>query len=126
MPENTDLRELTVYFTACETLAEKLFADMPAERRARIEAACVAVVDTLEAGDVSLSDLPLIFGSLAGHAVWEEDAPDGVRKTELRDHARNQMIGAFERGCDGIMALDMEIDSVAGGPGDDDGRGDGG
>lgn len=124
MPENTDLRELTVYFTACEALAEKMFGDMPPERRASIDAACASVVRTLEGGDVALSDLPLIFGSLAGHAVWEEEVPEGLDKTELRDHARNQMIGAFERGCDGIAALDMEI-----GPGDagvDDGRGDGG
>ena len=47
-----------------------------------------------------------ILGSLAGLAVWEEKIPDGINKNDLRDHARNLMIGAFERGCDGIPTLD--------------------
>ena len=63
-------------------------------------------MESLEGEQISNSDLHLILGSLAGLAVWEEKIPDGINKNDLRDHARNLMIGAFERGCDGIPTLD--------------------
>lgn len=65
-------------------------------------------MQSLEGEDISVSDLHLLLGTLAGIAVREETVPDGVEKHDLRDHARNLMIGAFERGCDGIPLLDMK------------------
>ena len=106
MPEEIDLHQLLIYFTACETLAESRFSKMSSDRRARIATWCAAIMESLEGEQVSNSDLHLILGSLAGLAVWEEKIPDGKNENDLRDYARNLMIGAFERGCDGIPTLD--------------------
>ena len=106
MSEVIDLHQLLIYLTACETLAESRFSKMSSDRRARIATWCAAIMESLEGEQISNSDLHLILGSLAGLAVWEEKIPDGINKNDLRDHARNLMIGAFERGCDGIPTLD--------------------
>jgi hypothetical protein len=107
MPDSQDLSQLSAYFTACETLAESLFADMPADRRTHLANWTAAVLESLRDEAISLSDLQLILGSLGGLAVWEDEVPDGIEKQDLRDHARNVMIGAFERGSDGISSLDL-------------------
>ena len=107
MPDTDDLAQLSSYFTACETLAEALFADMPEDRRLRIATWSAAVLESLKDEQIAMSDIQLILGSLAGLAVWDEETPDGIAKQELRDHARNLMVGAFERGCDGISTLDL-------------------
>ena len=106
MPEEINLYQPLSYFTACETLAESRFSKMSSDRRARIATWCAAIMESLEGEQVSNSDLHLILGSLAGLAVWDEKIPDGINKNDLRDHARNLMIGAFGRGCDGIPTLD--------------------
>lgn len=79
---------------------------MSSDRRARIATWCAAIMESLEGEQISNSDLHLILGSPAGLAVWEEKIPNGINENDLRDHARNLMIGAFERGCDGIPTLD--------------------
>ena len=106
MIEEVDLHQILSYYTACETLAESRFSKMSSDRRARIATWCAAIMESLEGEQISNSDLHLILGSLAGLAVWEEKIPDGINKYDLRGHARNLMIGAFERGCDGIPTLD--------------------
>ena len=106
MPEEIYLHQLVSYFTACETLAESRFSKMSSDRRARVATWCAAIMESLEGEQISNSDLHLILGSLAGLAVWDEKIPDGINKNDLRDHARNLMIGPFERGCDGIPTLD--------------------
>jgi hypothetical protein len=79
---------------------------MSSDRRARIATWCAAIMESLEGEQVSNSDLHLILGSLAGLAVCEEKISNGINENDLRDHARNLMIGAFDRGCDGIPTLD--------------------
>lgn len=107
MPEGMESRHLTNYFTACETLAESLFAEMPPEKRERIATWCAAIMESLEGEQISESDLYLILGSLAGLAVWETDVDEDINKDDVRTHARNLVIGSFERGCDGISAMDF-------------------
>ena len=65
-------------------------------------------MESLKGEEISTSDLHLLLGTLAGMAVREEETPDGVDKHDLRNHGRNLMIGAFERGCDGISMLDLK------------------
>jgi hypothetical protein len=49
-----------------------------------------------------------MLGTLSGMIVHGETVPDGLSKSELRSHARNMLVGAFERGCDGISLLDLK------------------
>lgn len=108
MPENLNIPQLSSYFTACEALAESLFDNLSPERRAHSATWSAAIMESLKGDEISMSDLHLLLGTLAGLAVWEEDIPAGVDKQDLRNHARNLMIGAFERGCDGISMLDIK------------------
>jgi len=108
MPDKADIPQLSSYLTACEALAESLFSELTAEKRAHMATWSVAIMESLRDEDLSVSDLHLLLGTLAGLAVREEDVPAGVEKEDLRNHARNLMIGAFERGCDGISLLDLE------------------
>lgn len=108
MPENPDILQLSSYLTACETLAESLFSKISQERRAKAAMWSAAIIASLEDEDLSKSDLHLLLGTLAGLAVREKDAPDGVDKKDLRNHGRNLLIGAYERGCDGISLLDLK------------------
>lgn len=108
MPDNADIPQLSSYLTACETLAESLFSELSPDKRARTATWSVAIMESLRDEDLSVSDLHLLLGTLAGLAVREEEVPAGVDKEDLRNHARNLMIGAFERGCDGISLLDLE------------------
>ena len=55
-----------------------------------------------------MSDIQMMLGTLAGMIVHGETVPDGLSKAELRSHARNMLVGAFERGCDGISLLDLK------------------
>ena len=80
---------------------------MPEDRRQRIATWTTAVIESSKDEQIAMSDIQLTLGSLAGLAVWDEETPDGIAKQELRDHARNLMIGAFERGCDRISTLDL-------------------
>jgi hypothetical protein len=108
MPDKADIPQLSSYLTACETLAESLFSDLSPEKRAHTATWSVAIIESLRDEDLSVSDLHLLLGTLAGVAVHEEETPEGVDKEDLRNHARNLMIGAFERGCDGIPLLDFK------------------
>lgn len=109
MPDRADIAQLSSYLTACEALAESLFGEISPEKRAHIATWSVAIIESLRDEDLSVSDLHLLLGTLGGIAVHEEDIPAGVEREDLRNHARNLMIGAFERGCDGISLLDLEI-----------------
>lgn len=106
MPENADIPQLSSYLTACEALAESIFGELTAERRAGVVTWSAAIMESLRDEDISTSDLHLLLGTLAGIAVHEEALPAGVEKQDMRNHARNLLIGAFERGCDGISLLD--------------------
>ena len=97
MPENADIPQLSSYLTACEALAESIFSDLPSERRIRVANWSMAIMESLRDEDISVSDLHLILGTLAGIAVREETVPEGVKKQDLRDHARNLMIGTNSR-----------------------------
>ena len=108
MPDRADIPQLSSYLTACEALAESLFGELSPEKRAHIATWSVAIMESLRDEDLSVSDLHLLLGTLGGIAVHEEDIPAGVEREDLRNHARNLMIGAFERGCDGISLLDLE------------------
>lgn len=108
MPKTTDNNELSSYFTACETFAEAKFNDLPAERRTHIATWAAAVMASLKDEQITTSDIHLMLGTLAGMAVHEEHAPDGLDKEDLRNHGRNLLVGAFERGCDGISLLDLK------------------
>lgn len=108
MPETTNSHELSSYFTACETFAESRFNDLPEDQNAKIATWCAAVMASLKDEKISTSDLHLMLGTLAGMAVREETTPDGLDKNDLRNHGRNLLIGAFERGCDGISLLDLK------------------
>ena len=108
MPESSNLPELSAYFTACEALAEALFNDLSAERRSHIAMWSTAVMESLKDEKVSTSDIHLMLGTLAGIAVHQEKVPEGVDRSDLRSHGRNLMMGAFERGCDGIPLLDFK------------------
>ena len=108
MPENADIPQLSSYLTACEALAESIFSETSAERRAHAATWSAAVMESLKDEGLTTSDLHLLLGTLAGLAVREEAIPEGVEKHDLRNHARNLMVGAFERGCDGISLLDMK------------------
>ena len=107
MSESDDLARLSSYFTACETLAESMFADMPDERRRRIATWSAAVLESLKDESTGSSDIQLILGSLAGLAVFNEDLPEGLERDDMRAHTRNLLVGAFERGSDGISSLDL-------------------
>jgi len=50
----------------------------------------------------------MMLGTLARMIVHEESVPDGLSKADLRSHCRNLLVGAFERGCDGISLLDIK------------------
>ena len=50
----------------------------------------------------------MMLGTLAGMIVHEESVPDVLSKADLRSHCRNFLVGAFERGCDGISLLDIK------------------
>lgn len=108
MRENADIPQLSSYFTACEALAESIFSELPPERRTGVVTWSAAITESLKDENISLSDLHLLLGALAGIAVHEETLPEGVDKQDLRNHARNLLIGAFERGCDGISLLDIK------------------
>lgn len=108
MPQSDDLHELSGYFTACEAFAEARFTDLPEERREYIATWSAAVMASLKDEQISTSDIQLMLGTLAGMTVREENTPEGVEKTDLRNHGRNLLIGAFERGCDGISLLDLK------------------
>lgn len=108
MLENADIPQLSSYLTACEALAESIFSEISTERRTQIATWSAAIMESLKDEDLSASDLHLLLGTLAGLAVREETILDGVDKQDLRNHARNLMMGAFERGCDGIPLLDMK------------------
>ena len=107
MSESEDLARLSGYFTACETLAESMFADMPEDRRRHIATWSAVVLESLKDESTGISDIQLILGSLAGLAVFSENVPEGLERYDLRAHARNLLLGAFERGSDGISTLDM-------------------
>jgi len=107
MSESEDLARLSSYFTACETLAESMFSDIPVERRQRIATWSAAVLKSLKDENTGISDIQLIPGSVAGLAVFNEKLPEGLERNDLRAHARNLLIGAFERGSDGISSLDL-------------------
>ena len=106
MSESEDLARLSSYFTACETLAESMFSDIPVERQ-RIATWSAAVLESLKDENTGISDIQLILGSVAGLAVFNEKLPEGLERNDLRAHARNLLIGAFERGSDGISSLDL-------------------
>ena len=108
MPDSSSLPQLSSYLTACEALAESLFSQIPPERRARAATWSTAIMESLKDEGLSTSDLHLLLGTLAGMAVREDKTPEGIEKNDLRNHARNLMIGAFERGCDGISMLDLK------------------
>jgi hypothetical protein len=108
MPESTDIPQLSSYLTACEAHAESLFSEISPERRAKAVMWSAAIIESLKDEDVSTTDLHLLLGTLAGIAVREEEVPEGVDKKDLRNHGRNLLIGAFERGCDGISMLDLK------------------
>lgn len=108
MPENVDIPQLSSYLTACEALAESIFSETSPERRAHAATWSAAIMESLKDEDLSASDLHLLLGTLAGLAVRQEAIPDGVDKQDQRNHARNLILGAFERGCDGISLLDMK------------------
>lgn len=108
MPKTDDSHELSSYFTACEAFAEARFSDLPAERREHVATWSAAVMASLKDENISTSDIHLMLGTLAGMAVHEETAPAGLDKDDLRNHGRNLLIGAFERGCDGISLLDLK------------------
>ena len=108
MSEHADIPQLSSYLTACEALAESIFSEIPSERRAHVAMWSAAIMESLKDEEISTSDLHLILGTLAGIAVREEATPEGVEKQDLRDHARNLVVGAFERGCDGISLLDIK------------------
>ena len=107
MADSDDLHELSGYFTACEAFAEARFNDLPAERREHVATWSAAVMASLKDEKITTSDIQLMLGTHAGMAVREENAPDGLDKTDLRNHGRNLLVGAFERGCDGISLLDL-------------------
>lgn len=107
MSESEDLSRLSSYVTAFETLAEAMFADMPEDRRQRIATWSAAVLEALKDESTGISDIQLILGSLAGLAVFSEDLPEGLERDDLRAHAGNLLVGAFERGSDGISTLDL-------------------
>lgn len=108
MSKPEEIRELSSYFTACETFAEARFSDLPAARREHIATWCAAVMASLKDEKISTSDIHLMLGTLAGMAVYQETAPEGLDQADLRNHGRNVLIGAFERGCDGISLLDLK------------------
>lgn len=108
MPKLANIPELSSYFTACEAFAEALFSDLSAERREHIATWSAAVMVSLKDEKISTSDIQLMLGTLAGMATREETAPDGLDEADLRNHGRNLLIGAFERGCDGISLLDLK------------------
>lgn len=108
MPENADIPRLSSYFTACEALAESIFSGLPHERRNGVVTWSAAIMESLKDENISTSDLQLLFGTLAGIAVHEDSLPEGVGREDMRSHARNLLIGAFERGCDGISLLDLQ------------------
>ena len=107
MLDKTDIPQLSSYLTAREALAESLFSELTAEKCAHMATGSVAVMESLRDEDLSVSDLHLLLGTLAGLAVREEKISAGVEKEDLRNHAGNLMIGAFERGSDGISLLDL-------------------
>ena len=108
MSESDELARLSSYFTACETLAESMFADLPPGRRQRIATWSAAVLESLKDERTGFTDMQMILGSLAGLAVFDEDLPENLEREDLRAHARNVLVGAFERGCDGISTLDLK------------------
>ena len=108
MPSTEDFHELSGYFTACEAHSDARFSDMPPERREQIATWSAAVMATLEEENIPTSDLQMMLGTLAGMIVHAETVPHGLSKAELRNHRRNLLIGAFERGCDGISLLDLK------------------
>jgi hypothetical protein len=84
-----------------------MFSDIPVERRQRIATWSAAVLKSLKDENTGISDIQLILGSVAGLAVFNEKLPEGLERNDLRAHARNLLIGAFERGSDGISSLDL-------------------
>lgn len=108
MPGTDGFHELSGYFTACEAHADARFNDMPAERREQITTWSAAVMATLKDEKIPTSDIQMMLGTLAGMIVHAETVPDGLSKAEFRSHRRNMLIGAFERGCDGISLLDLK------------------
>jgi hypothetical protein len=108
MPGTEDFHELSGYFTACEAHAEARFNDLPPERREHIATWSAAVMAALKEETIPTSDIQMMLGTLAGMLVHAETVPDGLSKAELRSHRRNLLIGAFERGCDGISLLDLK------------------
>ena len=108
MPSTEGLHELSSYFTACEAHAEARFNELPADRREKIATWSAAVIATLKDENIPMSDIQMMLGTLAGMIVHGETVPDGLSKAELRSHARNMLVGAFERGCDDISLLDLK------------------
>lgn len=108
MPSTESFHELSSYFTACEAHAEARFNELPADRREKIATWSAAVIATLKDENIPMSDIQMMLGTLAGMIVHGEIVPDGLSKAELRSHARNMLVGAFERGCDGISLLDLK------------------
>lgn len=108
MPENIDIPQLSSYLTACEALAESIFSETSPKRRAKAAMWSAAIIESLKDEDLSTSDLHLLLGTLAGLAVREEEVPEGVGKNDLRNHGRHLLLGAYERGCDGISMLDLK------------------
>mgnify|MGYP003666055885 CR=1 FL=1 len=107
MPKADETQELSRYFTACETFAESRFNDLSAERRKHVAMWSAAVMESLKDEKVSMSDIHLMLGTLAGMVVHQEAIPAGLDKADIRNHGRNLLVGAFERGCDGISLLDL-------------------
>jgi hypothetical protein len=108
MPSTGGFHELSSYFTACEAHPEARFNELPADRREQIATCGAAVIATLKDENIPMSDIQMMLGTLAGMIVHEESVPDGLSKADLRSHCRNMLVGAFERGCDGISLLDLK------------------
>lgn len=108
MPSTDGFHELSSYFTVCEAHAEARFNELPADRREKIATWGAAVIATLKDENIPMSDIQMMLGTLSGMIVHGETVPGGLSKAELRSHARNMLVGAFERGCDGISLLDLK------------------
>ena len=62
----------------------------------------------LKDANIQMSDIQMMLGTLASMIVHGETFPDGLSKAELRSHARNMLVGAFERGSDSISLLEFK------------------